>query len=214
MTTILLTGFEPFGGDATNPSWQAVKRVAASWDGPEELHIAELPVVFHVAGDRLRGLMREHQPDLVIATGLAGGRAAVTPERIAINVDDARIPDNAGNDPIDAAIAPDGPAAYFSTLPIKAAVAVIREQGIPAAVSNSAGTYLCNHIFYTLMHEQAQHYPGARGGFVHIPYSPEMVVDRPQPSLALDLTATAIATIIRTSLVTISDLALAGGAIS
>ncbi|HEU0165118.1 MAG TPA: pyroglutamyl-peptidase I [Thermomicrobiales bacterium] len=214
MTTILLTGFEPFGGDATNPSWEAVKRVADAWDGPEDLHIAELPVIFHVAGDRLRDLMREYQPDLVIATGLAGGRPQVTPERIAINVDDARIPDNAGNDPIDAAIAEDGPAAYFSTLPIKAAVAAIREQGIPAAVSNSAGTYLCNHIFYAIMHEQAQQYPGARGGFVHIPYSPEMVADRPQPSLALDLTAKAIATIIRTSLVTSGDLALAGGAIS
>lgn len=214
MTTILLTGFEPFGGDAINPSWEAVKLVAERWDDPETLHIAELPVIFHVAGDRLRDLMALHQPDVVVATGLAMGRAQVTPERVAINVDDARIPDNAGNDPIDAPIVPEGPAAYFSTLPIKAAVAAVRERGIPAAVSNSAGTYLCNHIFYTIMHEQALHYPGARGGFVHIPSAPEMVVDRPQPSLALDLTATAIATIVRTALVTLNDLSLTGGAIA
>lgn len=213
MTSILLTGFEPFGESTTNPSWQAVERAAARWRGPESLDIAELPVVFGECAEAMRTLLHRHRPDLVIAVGQAGGRAQITPERIAINVDDARIPDNAGAQPIDVPILADGPAAYFSTLPIKAVVEAMRQRGIPATVSNSAGTYACNHVFYAIMHELAHAFPATRGGFVHVPFTPEQVakLGTAQPSLSLDLIAEGLLTIIRTSLDTPIDLATAGG---
>lgn len=211
--TVLMTGFAPFGGEAVNPSWQAVQHVAATWDGPEALTIVELPVVFGRSGEVLREAMRRFRPDLVIAVGQAGGRAQVTPERVAINVDDARIPDNAGNQPIDAPIDPDGPAAWFTTLPVKRAVAAMREQGIPAAVSNSAGTYVCNHIFYQLMRFIAAEFPGTRGGFVHVPFSLEQVAaaGTAQPSLPVETIAAGLAILLRAALAAETDLALAGG---
>lgn len=211
MTTILLTGFEPFNGAATNPSWQAVCRIAARWDRPETLITAELPVAFGPTGDRMRELLAEHQPDLVVAAGLANGRTQVTPERVAINIDDARIPDNTGRRVIDEPIVPGGPAAYFSTLPIKAAVAALQEREIPAAVSNSAGTFLCNDVFYVLMDEIARSYPGTRGGFVHVPLATEDAHED-QPSLPIATIAEALELIITTSLTTARDLALVGGA--
>ncbi|MGN6032321.1 MAG: pyroglutamyl-peptidase I [Thermomicrobiales bacterium] len=212
--TVLMTGFAPFGGEAVNPSWQAVQHVAATWDGPEPLAIVELPVVFGQSADVLREAMRRLQPDLVIAVGQAGGRAQVTPERVAINVDDARIPDNAGNQPIDTPIDPDGPAAWFTTLPVKRAVAAMREQGVPAAVSNSAGTYVCNHIFYQLMRIIAAEFPGTRGGFVHVPFSPEQVAaaGTSQPSLPVETIAAGLAILLRTALRADADLPLAFGA--
>ncbi len=211
MTSILLTGFEPFGDSVTNPSWQSVARAAERWDGPETLHVAELPVVFGDCADALKTLLDRYHPDVVIAVGQAGGRSQITPERIAINVDDARIPDNSDAQPIDTAIVADGPAAYFSTLPIKAAVAAMRERGIPAAVSNSAGTYVCNHLFYALMHAIAVEFPTTRGGFVHVPFTPDQVVDTAQPSLSLDLITDGLLTIIRATCNTAIDLAIAGG---
>lgn len=211
MTTILLTGFEPFNGAATNPSWQAVRLVVGRWEGPETLITAELPVAFGRTGDRMRALLVEHRPDLVVAAGLANGRGQITPERVAINVDDARIADNDGRQVIDRPIVPGGPAAYFSTLPVKAIVAALRERDIPAAVSNSAGTFLCNDVFYVLMGEIARSYPGTRGGFVHVPLATE---DAPadQPSLPIATIADALEVIIATSLRTVGDLALVGGA--
>ena len=211
MTTILLTGFEPFNGAATNPSWRAVQRVAARWDRPERLIAAELPVVFGRTGDRMRALVAEHRPDLVVAAGLANGRSQITPERVAINVDDGRIPDNAGQQPIDEPIVPGGPAAYFSSLPVKAIVAALKNRKIPATVSNSAGTFLCNDVFYVLMDELAHCYPGTRGGFVHVPLASE---DAPgdQPSLPIATIADALELVITTSLRTADDLALVGGA--
>lgn len=211
-STILMTGFTPFGGETTNPSWQAVQRAASLWNGPERLVIAEIPTVFGLSGQTLRALMHEHQPDLVIAVGQAGGRAQITPERIAINVDDARIPDNDGNQPIDTTIAAEGPAAHFTTLPIKQAVAAMRAQGIPAAVSNSAGTFVCNHLFYSLMQLIATEFPRARGGFVHVPFSPDQVTDTPQPSLSIELIAQGLVTIARTAIDVREDVALVGGA--
>jgi len=202
MTSILLTGFESFGDCATNPSWQAIARAAKCWDGPETLHVAELPVVFGDCADTLKTLLDRYHPDVVIAVGQAGGRCQITPERIAINVDDARIPDNSDAQPIDTAIVANGPAAYFSTLPIKAAVAAMRDRGIPAAVSNSAGTYVCNHLFYALMPTIALEFPTTRGGFVHVPFTPEQVVDIAQPSLSLDLITDGLLTIIRASCTT------------
>lgn len=211
MTTILLTGFEPFNAAATNPSWQAVRLVAARWNRPETLITAELPVAFGPTGGRMRKLMAEHRPDLVVAGGLANGRSQITPERVAINVDDARIPDNTGRRVIDRPIIPGGPTAYFSTLPIKAIVAALKEREIPAAVSNSAGTFLCNDVFYVLMDEIARSYPDTRGGFVHVPLAAGDATDD-QPSLPIETIADAIECIIATSLTTVGDLALVGDA--
>lgn len=190
---ILLTGFEPFGGDGINPSLE----VARALDGmriEDMLVQAEcLPCVFDEAGRRLESLLIERRPALVLCLGLAGGRAAVTVERVAINVDDARIPDNAGRKPEDAPIVPDGPAAYFSTLPVKAIVQALRGVGIPAAVSDSAGTFVCNHVFYALMNHLSRFLPESHGGFIHLPYLPEQVTDRPEtPSMALTMQADAI----------------------
>lgn len=189
--------------------------MAEAWDGPEPLAIVELPVVFGESAAVLRETMHRVQPDLVIAVGQSGGRSQITPERIAINVDDARIPDNAGNQPIDETIDPNGPAAWFTTLPVKHAVAIMRAQGIPAAVSNSAGTYVCNHIFYQLMRIIAEEFPATRGGFVHVPFSLEQVAaaGSAQPALSIDTIAAGLRIILRTSLdhANEPDLALIGG---
>ena len=213
MTSILLTGFEPFDGETINPSWQAVLRAQAVCDGPELLHIAEIPVDFDTCDLALAEALERFAPDLVIAVGQAGGRAGISVERVAINVDDARIPDNAGFQPVDLAIVPDGPAAYFSTLPIKACVAALAEAGIPASVSQTAGTYTCNHLFYRLMHGLHTERPDARGGFVHIPFAPEQVAGRDQPSMSGELVTAALLAIVRTSLDVTADIRVAGGAL-
>ncbi|MGC4193130.1 MAG: pyroglutamyl-peptidase I [Thermomicrobiales bacterium] len=211
--TVLMTGFAPFGGETVNPSWQAVQRVAATWDGPATLTVVELPVVFGESAGVLHRVMRQVQPDLVIAVGQSGGRTQVTPERIAINVDDARIPDNVGNQPIDAPIDPDGPAAWFTTLPVKRAVAAMRDREIPAAVSNSAGTYVCNHVFYHLMSIIAAEFPATRGGFIHVPFSTEQVAasGSPQPGLPVATIADGLTIMLRTALETCDDIAIPGG---
>ncbi len=169
VTTVLLTGFEPFDGAAGNSSWDAAALVARGWTGPATLITASLPVVFGRAADELEELIERHSPDLVVATGLAEGRTGVTPERVAINLDDARIPDNAGARPVDEPIVPDGPAAYFSGLPVKAIVERIRAAGVPASVSDSAGTFVCNHVMYRLMHSVVNQHPYLMAGFVHVP---------------------------------------------
>jgi len=211
---ILLTGFEPFGGETTNPSWTAVQHAADALRA-EGLEVAtvELPCVF---GDSLLALdaaLREHRPDLVVCAGQAGGRTGISLERVAINCDDARIPDNAGNAPVDEPVLPDAPAAYFGTLPVKAALQELRRLGIPSEVSQTAGTYVCNHVFFGLMHA-LRNEPGIRGGFVHVPFGPDQV----QPgsgaaSLPLEQMGEALAVVVRTSLATTTDLKLAAGAI-
>ena len=152
MSTVLLTGFEPFAGDQTNPSGDAVVRLGAAWNGPARLVTAVLPVDFARAGAELIELVATHRPDVVIATGLAGGRDAITPERIAVNLRDARIPDNAGHQPVDTASIPGAPLAYASSLPVKAIATEIAASGIPASVSLSAGSFVCNDVFFTLAH--------------------------------------------------------------
>ncbi len=151
MTTVLLTGFEPFAGDVTNPSGDAVRMVADQWDEPEKLVTAVLPVEFDRARRSLLELIAMHEPDVVIATGLAGGRTGISVERVAINLIDARIPDNAGDQPVDVPSSPGAPAAHFATLPVKAITAAIADAGIPAAVSHSAGTFVCNHAMFTAL---------------------------------------------------------------
>ena len=166
--TVLLTGFGPFAGAAANPSLQAVRALHGRRIAGHRLVARELPVEFGESLKRLRAAIREVRPVAVVCVGLAAGRGAVSLERIAINVDDARIPDNAGRQPIDAAVVEGGPAAYFSTLPVKAIHAAIAEAGIPAEVSQTAGTYVCNHVFYGLMHA-LRHRRRVRAGFLHVP---------------------------------------------
>lgn len=188
---VLVTGFEPFDGAPTNPSWDAAKHLASLWTGPADLVTACLPVVFAAAEAQLRDLLADHRPDLVIALGLASGRAAITPEKIAINLMDARIPDNSGQRPRDLPSVPGAPDAYFSTLPVKAIVAALHEAGIPAALSFSAGTFVCNHVFFALMHALRDH-PGTRAGFIHVPAAPAEALDGRLPTMPVPLIAQAV----------------------
>lgn len=181
---ILLTCFEPFGGERVNPAQLAVHRVAECVHGAQIVKL-DVPVVFGASVETACAAMRREHPDAVLCVGQAGGRSGLTPERVAINIDDSRIPDNAGQQPIDTPIAQDGPAAYFSTLPIKAMVAAIREAGIPASVSNSAGTYVCNHLMYGVLHCIAQEFPQMLGGFMHVPFAHEQVLERGAPSMSV-----------------------------
>jgi pyroglutamyl-peptidase len=169
--TVLLTGFEPFNGATINPAWEAVRSFKGRVDDDYLVEILQLPCVFGQANRVLCGAVDEIRPDIVLCVGQAGGRADLTLERVAINVDDAPIADNGGQQPIDAPIAPEGPAAYFATLPVKAIVGALRERGLQASVSQTAGTFVCNHVFYGLMHHLRQ--KEAIGGFMHVPYLPE-----------------------------------------
>ncbi|TFB17762.1 pyroglutamyl-peptidase I [Microbacterium sp. 3H14] len=168
MAVILLTGFEPFDGAARNPSADAVRAVAADYDGPHDLVIATLPVAFDASALRLRDLIATHSPDAVIATGLAGGSQRIAVERIGVNLIDARIPDNDGAQPFDAPSEIGGPAARFASLPTKRLFQVLIEEGLPAHLSLSAGTYVCNHVLYTALGSVRA---DARAGFVHLPWS-------------------------------------------
>lgn len=214
MSTILVTGFEPFGGEARNPSWEAARAVDGERVGGALLVARRLPCVVGEVRQALAAAIDEVEPRLVLSLGLAGGRADVSIERVAINVVDARIPDNAGRQPVDEPVIEDGPAAYFSTLPIKALAQALRERGIPASISQSAGTYVCNAAFYGLMHLIATRRPALRGGFVHLPYLPEMAARHPgAPSLALDTLAEAIRIMASTALAVERDIRLGAGAL-
>jgi pyroglutamyl-peptidase len=184
MRNVLLTGFEPFDGQAINPSEELAREINDATVARHKVVGALLPCVFGAALKELKHQIKLHDPAIVICLGQAGGRAEITPERVAINIDDARIADNAGQQPVDKPVVKDGPAAYFSTLPIKAIVQELRKHDIPAAVSQTAGTFVCNHVFYGLMHELASHRPDTRGGFIHVPYVPEQTTD--QPSLPFE----------------------------
>lgn len=209
---VLITGFEPFGGELVNPALEAVMRVRQKIDHIEVIK-AKLPVVFHQSISVLQGLIESHSPNVVICVGQAGGRTAITLERIGINVDDARISDNEGNTPVDQKINPNGPDAYFSTLPIKAIVKAINECGIPANVSNTAGTYVCNHILYGLCDYIVSNSLEIKGGFIHVPFAPEQVIKNPgQPSMAIDNIVSAIEIAIKTSCLLSKDIALADDA--
>lgn len=175
---ILVTGFDPFGKEETNPAIESVKRLADTIEGAE-IEKLEIPTVFHKSAKILEEKIAQYQPDVVLCIGQAGGRFGLTPERIAINQDDARIEDNDGNAPIDQSIRKDGQPAYFSTLPIKAMVQKIKEAGIPASVSNTAGTFVCNHIMYQALYLADKKFPNIKAaGFVHIPFMTEQVLDK------------------------------------
>lgn len=169
---VLLTGFEPFGGEAINPSWEAVRALQGEVIAGHRIEVLCLPVVFGAALAPLRAALRRQRPALVIAVGLAASRSALSVERIAINVDDARIADNAGAQPVDQPVVQGGPAAYFARLPVKAIRQAWLEAGLPAEVSQSAGTFVCNHVFYVLLHALRRR-PAVRAGFIHVPPLPE-----------------------------------------
>ncbi|MBS0724553.1 pyroglutamyl-peptidase I [Streptococcus suis] len=175
---IIVTGFDPFGSEPINPALETIKSLPKTIAGAEII-LVEIPTVFDKAADVLEEKMAEHLPDAVLCIGQAGGRVDLTPERIAINQDDARIPDNEGQQPIDRTIREDCQPAYFSTLPIKAMVEAIHRIGLPASVSNTAGTFVCNHLMYQALYLAEKQFPKTKAGFLHIPFLPEQVVDKP-----------------------------------
>lgn len=177
MKTVLLTGFEPFNGATVNPAWEAVRALDGWQEAAFKVVTRQLPCVFGLSTRLLLDAIEECKPDVVIAVGQAGGRPDITVERIAINIDDAPIPDNDQWQPLDATIVAAGPAAYFATLPIKAMVQAMRARGVAASVSQTAGTFVCNHVFYGLMH--FTHELPLIAGFIHVPFLPEQVQDRP-----------------------------------
>ena len=182
---ILVTAFEPFDKEPINPTMLMLERLPVDFDG-HEIMKQVLPTVFGESAEIALTRITEFEPDAVLCLGQAGGRAAMTLERVAININDASIPDNAGVQPVDEPVVPDGPAAYFSTLPNKAIVSAMREAGIPAAISNSAGTYVCNQILYAVLHFIAENSLPAKAGFMHVPYLPVQVADKPNmPSMSL-----------------------------
>lgn len=210
--TVLLTGFAPFGGEPSNPSWDAVQALDGARIASHRVATHCLPVEFGASLDTLREAIRELEPALVLCVGQAGGRAQLSLERIAINVDDARIADNAGACPIDVPVAADGPAAYFSDVPIKAILLALRDAGIPAEVSQTAGTYVCNHVFYGLIHALREA-RGVRGGFIHIPYSPAQAANHPgAPSLPVATVSEGLRIALRVALTTSDDRRIAAGA--
>ncbi|MGY2373309.1 pyroglutamyl-peptidase I [Pseudomonas sp. SDO524_S393] len=213
MRTLLLTGFEPFDQDSVNPSWEAVRLL----DGvqlAEGVQIVAhcLPCAFSTAGERLVQLIDELRPSMVIATGLGPGRSDISVERVAININDARIPDNLGEQPVDTAVVAGGPAAYFSTLPIKAMVKAVREAGVAASVSQTAGTFVCNQVFYRLQHLLEG--TGIRSGFIHVPNLPEQVGQSARPSMALDTMVEGLQVAVRAAWETGVDVTEAGGQVS
>ena len=183
---VLLTAFDPFGGEPINPALEAVKLVSDKV-GDVDVVKLEVPTVFGKSIVTVAAAMEKEKPDAVLCIGQAGGRYDLTPERVAINQDDARIKDNEGNQPIDKPIFEDGAPAYFATLPIKAMVQAIRNAGVPASVSNSAGTFVCNHLMYGVLYTIAKNYPGMKGGFMHVPFVPSQVVNRPTPAPCLNM---------------------------
>lgn len=209
--TVLLTGFAPFAGESLNPSWEAVRALQGrSLDG-HRIETALLPCEFDAAPVALRHALRKFKPHAVIAVGLAGGRAGISLERVAINVVDARIPDNVGTQPIDSPIVRAGPVGYFSRLPLKAAIVALQAAGIPAHVSQTAGTYVCNQVFYTLLHTLRRGHQ-TRCGFVHVPWLPEQAAAHAQPGMPLAQMVEALALVVHVTLTTRHDIRAAAGA--
>ena len=208
---VLITGFDPFGGESINPAWEAVKVIKDEIAGAEIVKM-QIPTVVGKSIAKIHDKMVEINPDIVIAVGQAGGRFGVTPERVAINVTDARIPDNEGNQPIDEPIFADGDAAYFSNLPVKAMVQEIKNAGYPTSLSTTAGTYICNHVMYGILYYIQKEFPNVRGGFIHVPFAASQVVNKPNtPSMAIaDITA-AIEAAIKAAVEHHADIKAIGG---
>lgn len=208
---ILLTGFDPFGGENINPSWEAVRALHGRRIGGHRVVARLLPTEFAASLRMLKAAVRETAPAILLGVGQAGGRERLSIERVAINLQDARIPDNTGAQPIDLPVIAGAPAAYFSTLPVKAMLAALREHGLPASLSHTAGTYVCNHVAYAMLHLAATR-RGVRAGFMHIPYLPEQAARlRGAPSMALGDMVRGLEIALRVAAVVRDDLGISGG---
>ena len=209
---ILVTGFDPFGGEPINPAIETVKKLSGTIAGAEIIKL-EIPTVCHKSLRVIDEAIAKYDPDVVLSIGQAGGRPDITVERVGINVDDCRIKDNEGNQIIDEPVYPEGPAAYFVTIPIKAIVQRILDKNIPASVSNTAGTFVCNHVTYGVCHLLATKYPGKRSGFIHIPFLPQQVLDKKNtPSMSQEMMVEAITAAIEAIVDTKEDIKVMGGA--
>ncbi len=208
---VLITGFDPFGGEKINPAWEAVNALPNEVDGVEVIKV-QIPTVFKKSAQKLFKAIESVKPDAVICVGQAGGRFDFNVERIAINVDDARIPDNEGKQPIDVKIFEDGENAYFATLPIKAMVEEAKKAGVPASVSNTAGTFVCNHIMYSLLYYINKNKLNIRGGFIHVPYISQQVIGKKNtPYMELTTATKGLEASIRAIKNNLVDLKVTGG---
>ena len=208
---ILVTGFDPFGGDTVNPALELIKKLPSEIDGNQIITL-EIPTVFHKSIQTIRDAIELHHPDAVLSIGQAGGRVDLTVERVGINCDDARIPDNEGNSPVDAKIFEDGADAYLLTLPIKAMVKEIQAAGVPASVSNTAGTFVCNHVAYGVAYLAKKYYPEMKTGFMHIPYLPYQVAEkRGMASMSLDTLLTGTVAALKAIIKNENDIKVAYG---
>ena len=183
---ILITGFNPFGGEKVNPAYEAVKLLPDEIKGARIIKM-EIPTSFEGSRKVMEEALEIHRPDVVISVGQAGGRAEITPEWVAINLMEARIPDNDGNQPVEESVVEEGPTAYFATLPVKAMVENIRAHGLPSNISYTAGTYVCNSVMYRALHMAATKYPGMRAGFIHVPYAMEQLIGKPSGTPGMSL---------------------------
>ena len=210
---VLLTGFDPFGGEAVNPAQEAVQRVSDNINGAEVIKIT-IPTVQTKSVKAIEEAIELYNPDIVISVGQAAGRYDITPERVAINIDDFRIKDNEGNQPTDKIIQEDGKSAYFSNLPVKAMVKHMNDNQIPATLSNTAGTFVCNHVMYGILYMIDKKFPNARGGFIHVPYIPAQTLDKPdKPAMNINDIAKGLELCIKAAVENSEDIKAVGGAV-
>lgn len=215
MKKVLITGFDPFGGEKINPAFEAVKLIPNEIEGAEVVKL-EIPTVFGDSVEKVVAKMTEVNPDIVICIGQAGGRFEVTPERVAINCDDARIPDNQGKQPLNKEIYQDGENAYFSNLPVKAMVEEIKKAGVPSSLSNTAGTFVCNHIMYGVLYhvDKNPNFQNIKAGFIHVPYMTEQAVGKGNvASLSLETIAKGLEAAVRAAVLNDKDLDVVAGKI-
>ena len=217
MMKILVTGFDPFGGEKINPALETIKRLPDTILGAQIIKL-EIPTVVGKSLAKITESVEKENPDVVLSIGQAGGRSEITVERVGINIDDCRIPDNEGNQPIDEPVIKGGPAAYFVTVPIKAIVENIKAHNIPASISNTAGTFICNHVCYGVAHLAAQRTAAGKpmkSGFIHIPFLPEQVIGKPAltPSMSLETIVSGITHALEAIVKHDSDIKVSGGKI-
>lgn len=217
MMKILVTGFDPFGGEKINPALETIKRLPDTILGAQIIKL-EIPTVVGKSLAKITEAVEKENPDAVLSIGQAGGRSEITVERVGINIDDCRIPDNEGNQPIDEPVIKGGPAAYFVTVPIKAIVENIKAHNIPASISNTAGTFICNHVCYGVAHLAAARTAAGKpmkSGFIHIPFLPEQVIGKPAltPSMSLETIVSGITHALEAIVKHDSDIKVSGGKI-